>query len=424
MRTKTLFILLLIFSSKPLFAWDELSVSRALQIAREKNPQINQLRQLIAAKEASWWASFGLADPKISYLKEGIERSTGDGYTEKRWTVEQSLDFPLTTYYRLQKIAGEEEALRSRLLAACLALKVEIKSAYTELAFALELSHLRAEQLRIARELRKAAITRVEAGESSELDLMKADILLAESENDAEEANRLFHSARYTLFKIIGLEPEDQTYNISFPDTLEFVNVEIDQESVTSTIENQPEYFSATQEVQSAGYRLNEAWSTFLPKLDISYYQQNYLGGYDNYGYQIGFSFPLWFVFNQRGEIQEAKARERFFEWRRTDISLELKKNLEITWHSYEVAKIAIERYHNQIRGKAARLRDLTLEGYRVGEIDQLTLLEAQRTYLLSEKSYFEVLRTYYLRLIELEKYLQKDLVFAGEPVNCLEEQQ
>ena len=415
-------MLILLFSGSLLYAWDELSVSRALQIAREKSPQINQLRQLIAAKEASWWSAFGISDPKISYFKEGIDRTSGEGFTEQSWSVEQSLDFPLTSYYRLKKISMEEQSLRSKLLAACLALKAEIKSAYTELAYALELIHLREEQLRIAEDLRNASITRVEAGESSELDLMKADILLAESQNEVEEANRIFHSARYTLFKTIGLDPEDQTYNIAFPDTLEFVNIDIDQETVTSTIGNQPESFSAAQLSQSAGYQLDEAWSTFLPQLDFSYYRQNYGDAYNNYGYQIGFSFPLWFFFNQRGTIQEARAQQRFYEWRQTDISLELKKNLEITWHSYEVAQIAIERYHNQIRGKAARLKNLTMEGYRAGEIDQLTLLEAQRTYLLSEKSYFDVLRTYYLRLIELERYLQTDLVFARDPVNCLEE--
>ena len=92
---------------------------------------------------------------------------------------------------------------------------------------------------------------------------------------------------------------------------------------------------------------------------------------------------------------------------------------MEIAWHSYEVSKEAIERFHLQVRIKAAQLRDLTLEGYLVGEIDQLTLLEAQRTFLNSEKSYFDVLRKYYLRLIELEKFLQKDLVYTNEPYDC-----
>jgi cobalt-zinc-cadmium efflux system outer membrane protein len=413
----TIFVYTLVLS-----AGDQLSVSQALKVAREKNPRINQLRQLIEAKKANWWTAFGLSDPKITYLKEGIDLSTDEGFSERRWTIEQSLDFPLSSYYRLQKVSMEEAALKNRLRAACLSLKAEIKSSYSDLAFALELVHLRQEQLRISEELQNAAITRLEAGESSELDLMKADILLAESQNDVDEAYRAFHEARYTLFNTIGLDPEDQSYDISFPDTLEFIDVRIDQEAAMSSLENQPEYFSASQEIESADYRVSEAWSSFLPQLDFSYYRQDYGQTYDHYGYQIGFSFPLWFALNQRGTIQEAKAQKNFYEWKRTETSLDLKKRLEITWHSYEEAKIAIERYHNLIRAKAARLRDLTMEGYKAGEIDQLTLLEAQRTYLLSEKKYFEILHIYYLRLIELEKFMQKDLVFSTDQVNCLDE--
>jgi len=54
----------------------------------------------------------------------------------------------------------------------------------------------------------------------------------------------------------------------------------------------------------------------------------------------------------------------------------------------------------------------MTQKGYRMGELDLLTLLEAQRTYLRTQQSYYETLRDYYLRVIELEKYLQKDIIF------------
>ena len=119
--------------------------------------------------------------------------------------------------------------------------------------------------------------------------------------------------------------------------------------------------------------------------------------------------------------IQTAKAQKRISQWQQKETSLELKRQLELAWHSYEVSKVAIERFHDQVRAKAARLSNLTLEGYLVGEIDQLTLLEAQRTYLNSEKDYFDILKTYYLRLIELEKFMQQDLVFSQDPLNCTE---
>lgn len=330
--TKILFYILL-FISLSIASENELTVSKALEIARQKNPQINQLRQRIEEKSAEWWSSFGIEDPKIIYFDEGIDRQSNGGFTERRWTIEQSLDFPLTSFYRLQKVSLEEETLKEQLLAACLRLKLIIKSHYTELAYALELLHLREEQLNIAEKLRFAAITRLEVGESSDLDLMKADILYAQSENEVDEARRAFHEARYTLFKTIGLDPEDQHYQISFPDTLVYVEVTVDQAEAMASLKNQPEYESTNKKYLSTGYGVNEAWSSFLPKLDLSYYQQNYGQGFDYYGYQVGFSIPLWFPFNQRGKIQMAKAQERYWEWQKTEVSLELKRKLEISWH-------------------------------------------------------------------------------------------
>jgi cobalt-zinc-cadmium efflux system outer membrane protein len=52
------------------------------------------------------------------------------------------------------------------------------------------------------------------------------------------------------------------------------------------------------------------------------------------------------------------------------------------------------------------------MEGYRVGELDILAALQAQQTFLVTEQRYFEALRDYYIELIELEQFLQRDLVF------------
>ena len=44
---------------------NELTVNRALQIAQEQNPEINQIRQLIKEKDAQRWTSFGIFDPQV-----------------------------------------------------------------------------------------------------------------------------------------------------------------------------------------------------------------------------------------------------------------------------------------------------------------------------------------------------------------------
>ncbi|RMF54048.1 MAG: hypothetical protein D6746_14915 [Bacteroidetes bacterium] len=64
---------------------------------------------------------------------------------------------------------------------------------------------------------------------------------------------------------------------------------------------------------------------------------------------------------------------------------------------------------------RAATLLALTREGYRLGEIDLLTLLDTQRTYLDSQLRFYQALRDYYLDVIELERYLERDLIFPVE---------
>ncbi len=398
---------------------NQLSLKQAIEIARERNPNINMLRQQIKQKHAQLFRGIGLPDPQLSYMEEGINRDDNRGFAEQRWTISQAIDFPLTSYFRMSKISEEEEMLRQRLKAACLYLKAQIKSYYTELIYSLEIVHLRTEQLKLANQLYNSAMLRVEAGEASELELMKADIQKAESQNDLDEANRLMHVARYNLFKIIGLDPDKQRYDVQFPDTLRYVAIEVDQEKALHTLEMQPEYVSYTHKLNSASSGVREAWSSFLPNFNLSYYVEDYGTGFDYYGYEVGISIPLWFPFNQRSYIQQAKAYRSSVEWQQRDVFLEMKRQVEIAWHSYEKSKRTIERFHELVRVKAARLRDLTMDGYAAGEINLLTLLEAQRTYLGTEKRYFDALRDYYLRIIELEKFLQSDLIFNKEDLSC-----
>ena len=241
---------------------------------------------------------------------------------------------------------------------------------------------------------------------------MKAEILGAEAENDLSEAERSWHQARYSLFNLIGLPPETQTYRIQFPDTLVFVEVNINQHTALEGMAAQPLYRSVSRNLAAARWGVREAWSDFLPDLNLNFYRQDFGSGYDFYGFEIGLQIPLWFPLNQRGNIQTAKARQRQFSWDQQAVKLDLKNRIEDAWHGYETSLATIRRYHQTIRRQSEQLLQLILEGYRLGELDILVLLEAQRTYLNSQKRYYDALRDYYRQLIELESFLNTDLVY------------
>ena len=388
---------------------NNLSVGKSLEIAYEHSPQVNQLKNSIEAQKQQAGLSLGIKNPTVTYAREGIGQGT---FGEQRWIVSQSLDFPLTGYYRVKSERANTSSLELQLQALKLQLKANVKSAYTKLAYAIESSHLAQERVQLLKNLRNAAQARSDLGESSEIDAMQADLQLTEAQNNMEKAYQQIMEARYNLFETIGLDEEQQTYEIGFPDTLHYVEVNINQEEVLQQLESHPQLQQINKEQLAASYQTKAAKSSYLPDLNVMYYRQDFGNGFDFNAFEIGVSVPLWFGINQSNKVQQSKAEYRRVEWKHREEQLSIKKQAEQAWHGYETTRANVIRYRKSIQEKSKQLVDMTQKGYRLGELDLLTLLEAQRTYLRTQQSYYETLRDYYLRVIELEKYLQTDIIF------------
>ncbi|MEX2463733.1 MAG: TolC family protein, partial [Balneolaceae bacterium] len=110
--------------------------------------------------------------------------------------------------------------------------------------------------------------------------------------------------------------------------------------------------------------------------------------------------------------VIHANAAYRQAEWDIAETVLRVKEMAENAWHSYETSRETIHSYRNFIQRRSENLLELTQEGYRMGELDLLRVLEAQRTYLEGQQQYYQALRNYYLKLIELEQYMPYEIVF------------
>ncbi|MCB9248905.1 MAG: TolC family protein [Ignavibacteriales bacterium] len=391
---------------------ENLSLKKALDFALENNPEINKVREQIFIKDGEWWSSFGIDSPTFSFAKEGIDKNIPDSFLEQRWHIQQSIDFPLTTYFRLNKISREKQALNEQFKNASNELVAKVKLSYVDVLYNKRILGLRKKQIDLAEELKKAATSKLEAGEIAELEMMKSEIQLAEAQNFYEDATQQYHKARYNLFNVIGLDPSLQKYDIVFDDTLRIAVQDLSEFDEKADIDNQPLVLSYKNLLESSSSNINEAWSTFLPKINFNYFKQDFGNGFNFNGYEIGVSVPIWFIFNQNGSIQTAKAQYREIEWSLKEAKLKIKTEIENAWHGYESSKAKINRYEKTIRDLADELQSLTLTGYQLGELDLLRLLDAQQTYLNSEINYYNALKDYYQQIIYLEKYLGKEIIF------------
>jgi cobalt-zinc-cadmium efflux system outer membrane protein len=100
-------ITLLFFSN---FLWgqtEKLTLQKAIEHALAENPVIKQMEANLKAKQAEWKGLTGIHDPELILMKEGVSNNTDPAFSEQRIGISQSVDFPLTSVYRVKKSKRE-----------------------------------------------------------------------------------------------------------------------------------------------------------------------------------------------------------------------------------------------------------------------------------------------------------------------------
>ena len=409
---KTCLILFLLIGTVVHSQENFLSLQDAVKFGLSRNAGLQESYFILEQKRNAWRQETGVSDPEFSYFREGMSSGPGDIFEEQRMTFTQSIEFPVTTAYRLKGIREEVNALKKEIEAREKGVKAEVKSHYVEVIYALRLQQSRENQVQILTELQKAVSTKLELGMANGIDLASVELQLEEARNDLDQSEWILHKARYSLFFSMGLPVEQQKYDIAFNDSLSVSEVEVDQILALSLLEQQPEFKSVQHELGAAQFFLKEARSNILPDFRFSLYRQDYGQGFDYTGFEVGLSFPLWYPLGQKGKINTSRARMEEIVWKQDRIRLEMKRNLEYAWHNYDISRKIINRYRESMRNRATELQRLSLRAYQLGEIDLLMLLNARQVFLNGEQHYLAAMRDYYLQLITLERYLNQDLVY------------
>ena len=405
-------LILLLLAHTLLQAQDNrITLQEAVESGLQRNPGLRELYSVLDQQRNTARQETGIDDPEVSYFREGISNGPGDIFDEQRVTISQSIDFPLTTAYRMKGIREEVTALENEVKAREKMVRAEVKSSYVEVIYALRLQQSRQNQVTILTDLHKAVSTKMELGMASGIDLASIELQLQEALNDLDQSEFILHKARYNLFYAMGLPVPEQTYDITFSDSLNVIEVEVGQIMTLSMLEQQPEYQSTLHELQAARLFLKEAKSNVMPDLRLNLYRQDYGSGYDFTGFEVGVSIPLWYPLAHKGRINASAARVEEVGWKQDRIRLELKRELEHAWHNYDISRKIINRYRDTMRSRATELQRLSLRAYQLGEIDLLRLLNARQVFLNGEQHYLAAMRDYYLQLIALERYLGRDLV-------------
>ena len=230
-------------------------------------------------------------------------------FGERTVEISQSLDFPTNILFRGLQLSSQVSVAEAEHSSTSIAITSRVKIAYYDVLAKQKKIELAEENLTIADDFARKAEIRYNVGEATNLERLTATVQRTQARNALEVAQNDLKISLGELYYALGRTKEEQQHEVILTDSLVY-------QPITGTLEQlterayaiNPQLKAASGRVSVASLGRTLAWSSFLPNLNASYYRQTVGGNSDFYGVSFGISVPLWFLFDQRGQIQEASA--------------------------------------------------------------------------------------------------------------------
>jgi cobalt-zinc-cadmium resistance protein CzcA len=361
-----------------------------LDLARENNLVLKNAELELEQARAGKRLVVYLEPAEFRYTYGQINTSLDDRFIE----IEQNLGSILTHIQRSGYVQQEIRTKQSNLLLTRAELERRVKSLYQYWLYQYSILSLAAKEHEFYLKLSDIAGSRYENGETSLLERSLVETQLAGVKNQLKESERLFYEAGNLLQQVLQVD------EVLIPgDTvLRRLPMLVVQDAAQSTLIDQ--YYDTLYRLEQANVKLEK--SRFFPGLSANYFNQtiDQVTGFS--GFQVGMSFPLWFL-PQGGRIQQAKLQS---EIARNEMLVQAQKrdrsvvNLQEKIRSYEdqlayYEETALKSSTTLIRAATAQLEQQGIEYFEfIGSVT--VALDIRREYLRQMIGYNET-------VIELE---------------------
>jgi len=390
----------------------KLSLNEAVEIGLKNNPEVRSAIENISASKGRFWSGISLPQPEVgvSYEYAPVNSSLSN-YSEKTLSVSQSFEFPSNYFLKGSKFNKEEEIAVYKLNLTERSVINQVKTSYYKVLAKQYQVKSAEENLLISEDFFKKAEIRQNVGEGTNLERLTAKVQYTEARNNLEVAKNELTTSFAELNYSLGYGKQSYELNFALTDTLVFVDHAINIEQIYKSLETNPQIKIAELKYGIASVEKGLAWSSLLPNINLAYFKQTRDGDTGFYGASFGISVPLWFMFDQRGKIQEAVANQSISESElqltKNEIALKIKS--AFTDHENNLKQVKL--YANDILPQAEEIYRTAIKSYDAGEITYIEFLQAKQTLINAKNNYINVLYNYNRSIFTLEEIVGKSFI-------------
>ena len=392
---------------------EQLELKNALEIAIANNLQLKAARNEIEITDAERIDASKRLNPAFSAYFEDyrlFHSEIGPFFQTQEITVR--LDHEIETggkrKLRTQAAGLRSQAQKAQTENAVRALVLDVRRAYFQAVLAqtnLESAEAILQEIDRIIELNR---TRFEKGDISGAELKRVEVERLKFVEDVFASKLALANAKSTLLSLFGHSEPNPSFRVSEPLTLDRgapTSAEgIPQptpypELVRQAVDKRPDLVASVFEQRRADTETLHQRSLRSPNITVTGgYKRNIL---DN-TVVFGIALPLKVFNKNEGGIARAaaeKARaDNLAAQTRSQVLLDVQK----AYNSAEINRQRVEYIEKASIQKADESRQIVLTAYRLGEIDLIHLLDAERAYRETRKTYNQALYEYRMSLYEL----------------------
>jgi outer membrane protein TolC len=395
----------------------KLNLNEAVKIGLKNNPEVRSAIENISASKGRFWSRISLPQPEVGVSYEYAPvNSSSSNYSEKTLEVSQSFEFPSNYFLKGSKFNKEEKIAFYELNLTERSVINQVKTSYYKILAKQYQLKSSEENLLISEDFFKKAEIRQNVGEGTNLERLTAKVQYTEARNNLEVLKNELTTAFAELNYSLGFGKQSYEANFDLTDTLVFVDHKISLEEVYKSMEEtNPQIKIAELKYAITSVEKGLAWSSLLPNINLAYFKQTRDGNNGFYGASIGITVPLWFMFDQRGKIQEAAANQSI-----SESELQLTKNevalkIKNAFTDHEINLKQVKLYVNDIIPQAEEIYRTAIKSYDAGELTYLEYLQAKQTLISSQNNYINVLFNHYQSVFRIEEMVGQNIIDKSE---------
>lgn len=393
-------------------AVEQLSLSEAIKVALQHNPEVSRANHEIDASRGRFWQGVSLPPTELTVGYNNVpvgERLKQ--YRERVVEIGQSFDFPTTYALRSKALATETQIAKVSFTNAQQAITEQVKVAYYTAVASQGKLKLAEENLKIAEEFLRKAEAKFKIGESTRLEKLTAGVQRTQARNAVDVSTNQLKMAMGDLYFALGREQTESTDFVKLTDSLTYRPLSDSVEVLLQTAsQTNPELKASALGVKTTSMNKSLAWSSLLPSFNIGYNRVSTSGEDPNFGASIGASIPLWFMFDHRGKIQEATAIHRKAQSEYASTSNLIRSSIRNCYLELLTYDKQVLLYQSDILPQAKEVFRVAATSFEAGEISYIEYLQAKQSLIAIESEYIDVLLNVNSAMARLEKAVGKEL--------------